>query len=329
MELGASAKAQGSRPKARDSSVYGSGARHQNLAGAPTHLQPARSRAVRDSFHRVAARASCLPLWRRTDARVYQILFLATLLSIGALARDFSLQPAQIALTFAAGLGTQAACARAVHLQRIGYLSAVITCFGLSILLRADGLWLHPLAAVLAIGSKFVLRVAGKHVFNPASFGVIGALLLLPGTWVSPGQWGSDIALAGWVVAMGVLVSGKARRWDISWMFLACFLGLVALRVLWLGQNAGVFLHQLGSGALLLFAFFMISDPMTIPNRRATRVCYAVAVALVAFAWQYLLFKPNALIWALFLCTPLVPLLDQLWPAPAYRWTATAPSPRP
>jgi Na+-translocating ferredoxin:NAD+ oxidoreductase RnfD subunit len=98
--------------------------------------------------------------------------------------------------------------------------------------------------------------------------------------------------------------------------------------VLWLGHNAQVILHRLGSGALLLFAFFMISDPMTIPNRRATRVCYGVAVALVAFAWQYLLFKPNALIWALFLCTPLVPLLDQLWPAPAYRWNATTPSPR-
>ena len=157
---------------------------------------------------------------------------------------------------------------------------------------------------------------------------MIGALVLLPGAWVSRGQWGSDIALAGWVVALGALVSSKARRWDISWMFLACFLGLVTLRVLWLGQNTGVLLHQLGSGALLLFAFFMISDPMTIPNRRAARVCYAAAVALVAFAWQYLLFKPNALIWALFLCTPLVPLLDRLWPAPAYHWNATVPSAR-
>ena len=203
------------------------------------------------------------------DARVYQILFLATLLATGALVRDFSLRPEQMALTFAAGLATQALFLRLLKIRGAGYLSAVITCFGLSILLRADTVWVHPLAATVAIASKFVLRVNGKHVFNPANLGVMVALLLLPGAWISPGQWGSDLALAAWFVALGALVSKKARRWDISWMFLACFVGLVAARVAWLGQSPHVLLHQLQSGALLLFTFFMISDPMTIPNRRA------------------------------------------------------------
>jgi uncharacterized membrane protein YeiB len=67
-------------------------------------------------------------------------------------------------------------------------------------------------------------------------------------------------------------------------MFLAMWLGLVALRVAWLGQSWSVWWHQLGSGALLLFAFFMISDPMTIPADRRARIAYAVVVALVAYA---------------------------------------------
>ena len=79
-------------------------------------------------------------------------------------------------------------------------------------------------------------------------------------------------------------------------------------------------LHQLQSGALLLFAFFMISDPMTIPNRRAARLLYAAVVALAACGWQYGLFKPNALVWALFLCTPLVLLLDRVLPAARFQW---------
>jgi Na+-transporting NADH:ubiquinone oxidoreductase subunit NqrB len=258
----------------------------------------------------------------RIDARLYQVAFLAALLTTGVLLRDFTLRPEQMALTFGAGLATQLACVRALRLRQVGCLSAVVTCFGLSILLRADSLWVHPLAAALAIGSKFVLRVNGKHLYNPANLGVISAIVLLPGAWVSPGQWGNDIALAGWFVVLGALVTRAARRWDVSWMFLACFLGAVALRVAWLGQSWAVLVHQLGSGALLLFAFFMISDPMTIPNRRGMQLLYAACVAVAAFAWQYLLFKPNALVWALFVCTPLVPMLDRLRPGARFAWRA-------
>lgn len=254
------------------------------------------------------------------DARVYQILFLASLLTFGVLWRDFTLRPAQMALAFAAGIATQAFWLEVKGLRQRGYLSAVITCFGLSILLRADSLWVHPLAAALAISTKFTLRLNGKHLYNPANAGLIAALTLLPGTWISPGQWGNALAAAVWFVALGAIVTQRARRGDIAWLFLGSWLGLAAIRVAWLGQSSGVWWHQLGSGALLLFAFFMISDPLTIPNRTAMRCLYALMVALIAFAWQYLWFKPNALPWALFLATPLVPLLDWLAPAPAHRW---------
>jgi Na+-transporting NADH:ubiquinone oxidoreductase subunit NqrB len=254
------------------------------------------------------------------DARFYQFAFLALLLGIGVWLRDFSLRPEQWLLTFASGLTTQLVCVRALGLKRVGVLSAIITCFGLSVLLRADNLWAHPLAAALPISAKFWLRVNGKHLYNPANLGCIAALLVLPGAWVSPGQWGSDLALACWVVVLGALVTRRARRWDVSWMFLGCWLGLVLLRVLFLGQNWGVPFHQLQSGALLLFTFFMISDPMTIPNHARARLLYAVLVAAVAFFWQYALFRPNALIWALFLATPAVPVLDRLMPAPRFQW---------
>jgi Na+-transporting NADH:ubiquinone oxidoreductase subunit NqrB len=260
------------------------------------------------------------------DARLFQILFLATLLGVGVLARDFSLRWEQMALTFAAGIVTQRLFVHALKLQNVGVLSAVITCFGLSILLRADSLWAHPLAACLAIGAKFVIRVNGKHLFNPANLGVIAGVTLIPGAWVSPGQWGSDLTYAGWFVVLGCVVASRARRLDVSWMFLACYVSLLGARVLWLGQPAAIFWHQLNSGALLLFAFFMISDPMTIPNHRRARLLYALLVALAAFAWQFYLFKPNALVWALFLLTPLVPLFDRLWPAQRHAWRA-APAP--
>jgi Na+-transporting NADH:ubiquinone oxidoreductase subunit NqrB len=254
------------------------------------------------------------------DARFFQIAFLAMLLSIGVLVRDFSLRPEQMALAFAAGLAAQAFWVRRLGLAKIGYLSAVITCFGLSILLRADNLWVHPLAAAAAISAKFVLRANGKHLFNPANLGAMLGLTLLPGAWVSPGQWGNDLAYACWFVALGGMVTQRARRWDVSWMFLAFYLGLVAANVLWLGKSWAILGHQMQSGALLLFAFFMISDPMTIPNLTAGRALHAASVALIAFLWQYALFRPNGLLWALFVCVPLVPLIDHWLPAPRFAW---------
>ena len=264
------------------------------------------------------------------DARLFQIVFLAALLTVGVLLRDFSLKPQQMLLAFAAGLATQAFWLRRLGLQQKGFLSAIVTCCGLSLLLRSDTLWVHPLAACLAMSSKFVLRVNGKHLYNPANLGVIAALSLLPGTWVSPGQWGSDLALAVWFLMLGTIVTQRAHRLDVSWVFLGAFLGLVALRVALLGQSWSIWWHQLGNGALLLFAFFMISDPMTIPNRSGTRIAYAVIVALGAATWQFLLFKPNALIWALFLATPLVPLFDRFFPAEKFAWRpARGPAPVP
>ena len=260
------------------------------------------------------------------DARVFQVLFLGSLLSLGVLARDFTLRPEQMALTFLTALATQAVFMQALGLRHRGILSALVTSFGLSILLRADSLWVHPLAAFLAIAAKFVIRVNDKHLYNPANLGIIVATTLLPGAWISPGQWGNDLAFAALFVALGGTVVARARRIDIAWVFLGAWLGLVALRVLVLGQSSAVWMHQLGSGALLLFAFFMISDPMTIPNDTRGRILYAVLVACIAYAWAYVLFRPNALPWALFLATPLVPLIDRIWKAPRFEWRAATPA---
>ncbi|MGW8269122.1 MAG: RnfABCDGE type electron transport complex subunit D [Burkholderiales bacterium] len=256
----------------------------------------------------------------RLDARLYQIVFLALLLGTGVLVRDFSLDPRQVALAFAAGIATQLFWVRRLGLPGVGLLSALITCFGLSVLLRADSLWVHPLAATACLSAKFVLRIGGKHLFNPTNLGVALAVLLLPGAWVSPGQWGSDLLVACWVVALGGIVAGRARSAGLSLAFLACFLGAYALRVAWLGQSWAVFLHLLQNGSLLMFAFFMISDPMTAPNHPIARIAYAVCVAVFAFAWQFGLFLQNGPIWALFLCAPLVPLLDRLWPGAKPVW---------
>lgn len=256
----------------------------------------------------------------RADARWLQIAFLGALLLAGALWRDFALRWEQVALTFAAALSAQLLLGRGSGAPAHGVLSAAVTSLGLGILLRADSLWVHPLIAALAIASKFAIRVRGKHVFNPANLGVVLAVTLLPGTWISPGQWGSDVLLALWFVILGAIVTTRAGRFDIAWAFLGFYVALLVARIFWLGMSWAVLANQLASGALLLFSFFMITDPKTTPDDRAMRLVFAAVVAVLAFVWQYVLFRTAGPVWALFLATPLVPLLDRLRPAERHRW---------
>jgi Na+-transporting NADH:ubiquinone oxidoreductase subunit NqrB len=258
------------------------------------------------------------------DARFFQIAFQAVLLTAGVLLRDFSLLPLQMAFALISAAATQAFWIRVFGLTGVGYLSPLITGFGLSLLLRADSLWLHPLVACLAISSKFLIRIRGKHVFNPANFGVGLALLGLPGAWVSPGQWGNDLGIAVWLIGLGALVVKRARRDDVAFLFLGTFLGLTAARLFYLGHTFGrgweIWCHQALNGALLLFAFFMISDPMTLPDRPLARRLHVVLVAGGAFCWQFLFYRPNGALWALLCLAPMVPVWDSILPGKRHNW---------
>jgi len=92
-----------------------------------------------------------------------------------------------------------------------------------------------------------------------------------------------------------------------------------------LGEPMAIPWHRLQSGALLLFAFFMISDPKTTPDSRAGRIAFALVVALGASYVQFVLFRPNGLLWSLAACALLVPLLDRWFPGiRRYSWDAPA-----
>ncbi|MFL5437096.1 MAG: RnfABCDGE type electron transport complex subunit D [Myxococcales bacterium] len=245
----------------------------------------------------------------RRDPRYLQIAFLATFLSVGLAARDFPVWHAP--LLFAAALTTQLACTRILKLRNVGVLSAVITACGLTLLLRSDVWWVPPAAAIAAIASKFTIRIRGRHFLNPANLGITAAMLATPHAWCSPAQWGEGGLLLLWMFALGCMVAHRAFRSDVSLAFLGSFFALRAARVLWLGQSRDVLLHQLASGSLILFAFFMISDPKTTPaHSRPARFAFGAIVAVGAFALQHVAYARNPLLWALLLAAPLTPLFD-------------------
>jgi Na+-transporting NADH:ubiquinone oxidoreductase subunit NqrB len=265
-----------------------------------------------------------IPLHR--DPRTWQILVLSSLLVYGAVWLNLEVRPGRALLLLAAVLLTQYACTRIWRLPAFDPRSALISGLSLCLLLRTNFVALAVAAAVITVASKFLIRVRGKHVFNPTNFGIVAMMLATGGqVWVSPGQWGNAAYFAFLMACLGGLVVNRAARSDITYAFLAFYLAVLFGRALWLGQPMTIPLHQLGSGAFLLFTFFMISDPKTTPDSQAGRILFALLVALGAGFVHFVLYRPNGLLLSLAFLSPIVPLLDRLLPGTRYAWRRERP----
>jgi len=256
---------------------------------------------------------------KRLDPRLYQIGALTLLLLYGIFALGFDITLARSVLLIGTAIGTQAICAR---IKGVAFdpRSAAISGLSLSLLLRSDSLVLLLAGAVIAVASKFVIRIRGKHIFNPTNIAIVVLMLMSKHVWVSPGQWG-NVAFFGFLITcIGGLVVNRAARSDVTYAFIIAWSALVIGRSLWVGEPLTIPIHRLESGALLLFTFFMISDPKTTPDSRAGRILFASLVAFGGWYINYRLFRTNGILWSLAAAALVVPIIDVLLPAARYQW---------
>ena len=290
------------------------------------------------------------------DPRNYQLGALSTLLVVGISRFGFDVPPLHVAVTLMSALAAQGLAGRLTWQASRGrrttagsmggpvpakaptsrppfaaafeWRSALISGLSLCLLLRTrQPVWL-AVAALLAVGSKFALRVprasgdGDKHVLNPTNGAIV--LLLLAGApvWVSPAQWGHHLALAFGVAGFGSLVVHRSARSDVTLAFLAAWAAVLFGRAALVGQAWVAPLHQLENGSVALFAFHMISDPRTTPDSRAGRIVFACLVALGAGFVQVGLYRPNGLLWSLAACSLFVPLIDRALPGRGFGWSA-------
>lgn len=259
--------------------------------------------------------------WLLGDPRHFQILALLSFLTYGIVDLGWDAQVSAYLMLAAAGLLVQAAGMAFYGAPLSSVKSALITILGLCLLLKANALWVYGLAGALAIGSKFLIRADKSHVFNPANFGIVAVILLTGQAWISPGQWGSGPMFLFFFGSAAAMVLLRCGRVDTSlW-----FLGTLALlefgrSVLFLGWTADVPLHRLSNGALLLFTFFMITDPVTTPRHRKGRVVWSVILALVTFIVGQFYYVHTAPVWTLFFLSPLTVVLNKVWRAARFSW---------
>jgi Na+-transporting NADH:ubiquinone oxidoreductase subunit NqrB len=284
------------------------------------------------------------------DARLYQIGFLASFLLLGFITRDWQLHIEVVLTAIAAALTTQYLCLKLKNSSNLivplsfgvacpegvgdlggsiqdlagfsksDFYSPMITALGLSVLLRVDHPWAMAFAAAIAVLSKFLLQFNQKHIFNPANFGIICAILFTDEAWVSPGQWGESMWYVGMFLICGGLVLKKVGRWDTTIAFLSFYFAMEAVRNVYLGWTWDVWSYRMMSGSLIMFSFFMITDPRTIPNAKPARIIWTFTIALITFILRNYFFMTTAVFFALFLAAPLTILLDWIFKDDRFDW---------
>ena len=263
------------------------------------------------------------------DARYFQILFQSIFLCYGIFILHWNNEYWLYAAYFLTSLATQfvsewfwgkKSIPFYVRLKK-GIPSVLISSFGLSLLLKTNDPAVAVFAAVISIASKYILRINGKHIFNPSALGIALAILLTGNAWVSPGQWGSNAVILFGVLCLGFIVTTRVQKLDISLAFLGTFAGLIFIRqAIYLGWPMDHFIQSVSTGSLLIFSFFMITDPKTIPNHKLVRILWGVAVAAVAFYLTAFKFMNGAPIFVLVCAQPLVPVLDKFFKAKKFEW---------
>ena len=160
--------------------------------------------------------------------------------------------------------------------------------------------------------SKYVLRVQGRHIWNPSNFGISVLLFLAPAAVAGLSiQWGNYLLPMIVVWILGSITIARLHRFHITGTYVACFIVFAFLRSFVTGNPWQSEIAPLTGPMYQLFIFFMITDPKT--TVRSTR-WQCIVVALVALVETILRLEQvvYAPFYALFLVGP-VALLIEMW----------------
>ncbi len=189
--------------------------------------------------------------------------------------------------------------------------SAYISGISVGILVRSPAFWPYVVCAVVSIMSKYVLRVNGKHIWNPSNFSISVLLFLAPETVAALSiQWGNYLLpmLVIWI--LGSIIIARLHRFHITGTYVACFILLAIVRSFITGSPWQSEVAPLTGPMYQLFIFFMITDPKTTVKSKFWQSVVVAIVALVEMILRldHVVYAP---FYALFLVGPVALLIEQ------------------
>jgi enediyne biosynthesis protein E5 len=249
----------------------------------------------------------------RFDNRYIAPLFITCILLVGHLSYGFLESYSKTALAIAASIVTEIILGRIFFGKWLNLASAYITGISVGILVRSPAYWPFALGSVISIMSKYVLRVKGRHIWNPSNFGIAVLLFLAPETMaILSIQWGNNLLPILVIWTLGSIIIWRAQRFHISATYVVSFLLFAFLRSWITGHPWQAEMAPITGPMYQLFVFFMITDPKTTVHSRVWQCVVVFVVAFVEFLLRLnqVVYAP---IYALFLVGPAANLVEIWW----------------
>ena len=262
----------------------------------------------------VAIRGTTYPivLPKLRDPRLHLAATIVSLQVLGQVAFDFKLSISQILISLVTCAVIELAIT--IHRQKalIWPASALLTGNGVAFVLRVPGTqhgdwwsfhgwWIYVATSAGSLLSKYVIKWRGEHIFNPSNIGLVAVFLILGRTkvepldfWWGPMSWWMALALII-IVTGGFTILWRLKLLRVALSFWAAFaIGIGALALAGHQMTARWHLGPIEgfsfwwvlvtSPEVLVFLFFMITDPKTAPRGPRARVVYAVVLGALASA---------------------------------------------
>jgi enediyne biosynthesis protein E5 len=263
----------------------------------------------------IPASPAMKPLWKQwlsLENRYVPPVFITLILLIGHLTYGILESYQKTLLAIGTAIATELILGRIFIGKYPNLASAYITGISVGILIRSPAFWPYALCAAISITSKYVLRVNGRHIFNPSNFGICVMLFLAAESVATLSiQWGNNVwpMLVIWILGSAIL--WRARRLQISATYVASFFVLALVRA-WITHDPWQSeIAPITGPEYQLFIFFMITDPRTTMRSKTGQCIVAFSVAVVE---MFLRFDQSvyAPLYALFMVGPSA-LLIEMW----------------
>ena len=246
------------------------------------------------------------------DNRYIAPAFITCILLVGHLSFGILESYPKTLLAIVTSIGLELALGRIFVHKWLNPASAYISGISVGILVRSPAYWPYALCAAISITSKYVLRVEGRHIWNPSNFGISVMLFLAADTVASLSiQWGNYLWPMLVIWALGSIIIARLHRFHITGIYVVSFLAFAFLRSWMTGSPWQSEVAPITGPMYQLFIFFMITDPKTTVRSKRGQciVVFLVALLEMVMRLEQVVYAP---FYALFIVGP-VAMLVEIW----------------
>jgi Na+-translocating ferredoxin:NAD+ oxidoreductase RnfD subunit len=225
------------------------------------------------------------------DKRYLAPILVTVVLVVGQITFGFLESWGRTFLAIATAIGVELVLGRLFTGSWPHLASAYISGISIGMLVRSPEIWPYALCSAISITSKYLIRVDGRHIWNPSNLGIVAMLVLASDTVASLSvQWGNTWLPMVTVWLFGAVIIHSLGRFHITLTYVMSFIAFAAVRAAVTGHPFLAEAAPITGPMYQLYIFFMITDPKTTVRTKKGQMLVAFLVAAMEAALRLLQF---------------------------------------